>query len=154
MVVGMTSAEASGSQGVGFAIPSDTIMRELSYIVTTGKYDKHPELGLQGVDMSYQLSQAIGTNITYGVLIEKEAAKGPADKAGLRGGQHVVEIAGLEYLVGGDIIVSINGTRIVNYDAFSTYLERYTVPGEAIQVGIMRSGSYLLVQVIVGARSS
>jgi S1-C subfamily serine protease len=151
MVVGMTTAIASGSQGVGFAIPSDTVLRELSPLVSSGKYDKHPYVGFQGVDVNYKLSQIIGTNATYGVLIEKTVTGSPADKAHLRGGQQIVTIDGQQYLVGGDVIVSIDGSRIVNYDALSTYLERHTLPGQTIQVGIIRSGSYLEVQVALGS---
>jgi S1-C subfamily serine protease len=153
-VVGITSAAVTGSQGVGFAIPSDTILRELPLLVSTGKYDKHPYLGVQGVDMNYQLEQAMGTSVTYGVLIEKTVAGGPADKAGLKGGQLTVTIGQEQHLAGGDVIVSVNGVRIVNYDAFATYLEEYTAPGETIQVGIIRSGNYMVVQVLVGTRPS
>ena len=150
MVVGMTTAVVSGSQGVGFAIPSDTILRELPSLVSSGKYDKHPYIGFQGVDMNYQLSQVMGTNATYGVLIEKTVTGGPAEKAHLRGGQQIAAIDGQQYLIGGDVIVSIDGSRIVNYDALSTYLERHTIPGQIIQVGVIRSGSYLEVQVTLG----
>jgi S1-C subfamily serine protease len=151
-VVGITSAAVSGSQGVGFAIPSDTILRELPYLISNGKYDKHPYIGIQAVDMSYQLSQAAGTSVTYGVLIEKTQSGSPADKAGLKGGGKLVNIAGQQYSVGGDIIVAINGVRIVNYDGFLTYLERHVVPGQGIQMGIIRSGTFQIVQVVVGAR--
>jgi len=150
MVVGMTTAVVSGSQGVGFAIPSDTILRELPSLVSSGKYDKHPYIGFQGVDMNYQLSQVMGTNATYGVLIEKTVTGGPAEKAQLRGGQQIATIDGQQYLIGGDVIVSIDGSRIVNYDALSTYLERHTIPGQIIRVVVIRSGSYLEVQVTLG----
>ena len=150
-VIGITTATASGSQGVGFAIPSDTILRELPSIISNGGYRNHPALGIQAVDMTYELSQATGANVTYGVLIEKTVSGGPADRAGLRSGQQIATIAGQQYIIGGDIIVSVNGSRIVNYDALSTYLERYILPGQTIRVGIIRSGSYQEVQVIAGA---
>ena len=150
MVVGMTTAVVSGSQGVGFAIPSDTILRELPSLVNSGKYDKHPYIGFQGVNMNYQLSQVMGTHATYGVLIEKTVTGSPAEKAQLRGGQQTATIDGQQYLIGGDVIVSIDGSRIVNYDALSTYLERHTIPGQIIRVGVIRSGSYLEVQVKLG----
>jgi S1-C subfamily serine protease len=153
-VVGITSATVSSGQGVGFAIPSDTILRELPYLISNGKYDKHPYLGIQAVDMNYQLAQAAGSNVTYGVLIEQTQAGGPADKAGLRGGSTQVNITGQQYELGGDIIVSINGARIVNYDRFSTYLERNTVPGQVIHVGIIRSGGLQVIEVTVGANPS
>lgn len=153
-VVGITSAAVTGSQGVGFAIPSDTILRELPYLVTTGKYALHPDIGIQGVDMNFQLAQAMRTSVTYGVLIEKTSSGGPAAKAGLKAGQQLVTIGTQQYLLGGDVIVSVNGMRIVNNDALATYLERQAVPGQTIQVGIMRSGNLVAVSVVVGALPS
>ncbi|HUK28836.1 MAG TPA: PDZ domain-containing protein, partial [Candidatus Acidoferrales bacterium] len=154
LVLGITSADVSGSQGVGFAIPSDTIMRELPLLIRTGTYNLHPYLGIQTDDMDYQLAQSMGTNTTYGVLIEKTDPGSPAEKAGLRGGQTTVDIAGNSYVTGGDIIVSVNGTRIVNYDSLATYLERHVIAGQTIQLGIIRSNQLLYLQVAVGSLSS
>lgn len=154
MVLGITSAAVTGGQGVGFAIPSDTILRELPSLISTGKYNMHPYLGFQGDDMNYQLAQATGTNYTYGVLVEKTVPGGPADKAGLKGGQTLVTIGTQQYITGGDIIVSINGVRIINYDSLATYLERTAVPGQTMQFGIIRSAKLLVVQVVIGALPS
>jgi S1-C subfamily serine protease len=154
MVVGITSADVTGSQGVGFAIPSDTILREIPFLASTGRYDRHPYFGIQASDMNYQLAQAIGTNVTYGVLVEKTDSGGPADRAGLKGGSQTVTINTQQYVIGGDIIVSLNGTRIVNYDAFATYLEKYTTPGQTVQVGIIRSQTYSFVNVVIAAQPS
>lgn len=153
-VVGITSAAVTGSQGVGFAIPSDAILRELPSLIQAGKYSSHPYLGIQAVDMNYQLAQAMRTSTTYGVLIEATAPGGPADKATLKGGHQTVTIGSNQYILGGDIIVSVNGTRIVNYDALATYLEEYTVPGQTIQVGIIRSGNQIVVPLVVGSLPS
>lgn len=112
----------------------------------------HPYLGIQAVDMNYQLSQVTQSKVTYGVLIEKTVQGGPANLAGLRGGTNGVEVEGQQYLVGGDMIVSINGTRIVNNDALSTYLERRTLLGQTVRIGIIRSGNSMTVEVTFGAR--
>ena len=154
MVLGITSAAVTGAQGVGFAIPSDTILRELPFLISTGKYNMHPYLGFQGDDMNYQLAQATGTNYTYGVLVEKTVPGGPADKAGLKGGQTLVTIGTQQYITGGDIIVSINRVRIINYDSLATYLERNARPGQTMQFGIIRSAKYLGVPVVIGALPS
>ena len=151
-VVGITSAGVNGAGGLGFAIPSDTILRELHSLATTGRYDEHPYLGIQVADMSYELALATGANVTFGVLIEKTVPGGPADKFGLRNGTQQVEVNGQSYITGGDIIVSINGIRIVNYDSLSTYLERNALPGQRIQVGVIRSGTYMVIDVVLGAR--
>jgi S1-C subfamily serine protease len=152
MVVGITTASTSGSNGLGFAIPSDTISREVPYLVADGKYDRHPYLGVQLVDMNYQLSQAMHTTTTWGVLVDSTAPNGPASKAGLRGGTQDVTIEDQQYLTGGDIITSFDGNKIANYDALSAYLERHAVAGQTIQVGIIRSGKEMVVPVQVGAR--
>ena len=151
-VVGITSASVSNSEGLGFAIPSDTITRELPSLIKSGKYDKHPYLGLGLIDMTYQLSQAMGTNVTYGVLVESIVPGGPASTSGLRAGTQNATIQQQEYIVGGDVIVSINGNKITNYDSFSAYLEEHAVAGQTIQLGIIRNGQYMVLSVLLGSR--
>jgi S1-C subfamily serine protease len=151
-VVGITTAIIDSSQGVGFAIPSDTILRELPSLVTTGSYNFHPLIGISTVDMSYQLAQLQKTNITYGVLIENVTSGGPADKAGLRGGTRTATISGVSYLIGGDIIVSVNGTKIVNTDALSSYLAEYAMAGQTLALQIVRGGQVMTVNVVLGLR--
>jgi len=151
-VVGITSAAVTNSEGLGFAIPSDTITREISDLVTNGTYDKHPYLGVGVIGMTYQLSQAMGTNVTYGLLIETIVADGPASTAGLKGGTQNVTIQQQQYIIGGDIIVSINGHRVTDYDSFSSYLEENAVSGQTIQLGIVRNGQYMVVSVTLGTR--
>jgi S1-C subfamily serine protease len=153
-VVGITTATIDSSQGVGFAIPSDTILRELPSLVTTGRYNFHPLIGISTVDMSYQLAQLQKTNFTYGVLIENVTVGGPADKAGLRGGTQTASVSGASFLIGGDIIVSVNGTKIVNTDALSSYLAEYAMAGQTLVLQIVRGGQVMTVNVVLGTRPS
>ena len=153
-VVGITTAVVSGSQGVGFAIPSDTIIRELPYLISSGSYNFHAYLGISGVDMSYQLAKAAGTNYTYGVLVEELIQSGPAAKAGLKIGSQVVTIDGQQYVIGGDIILSINGSKIVDNDALATYLAENTISGQTVVLGIVRNGTPMNISVTLGTRPS
>jgi S1-C subfamily serine protease len=151
-VIGLTTATVNGSQGVGFAIPSDTVLRERSSLIANGTYSMHPYLGIGTADMFYWLGQANGNNVTYGVLVENVVAGGPAAKAGIQGGTKQANVEGSTYLVGGDVIVSMNGTRIVNHDALASYLEENAVAGHNLSVGIMRGATLKTVIVTVGAR--
>jgi len=151
-VVGITTATISGSQGLGFAIPFQTIIRELPSLITTGGYNYHSYLGIGGVDMNYQLAQASKTNTTYGVLVEQVTSGSPAAKAGIKAGTTQVVVSDTQYLVGGDIIVSANGTRLINTDALSSYLEENTVAGQTVILGIIRAGVMMNVTVTLGAR--
>jgi len=152
MVVGMTTAVVSDSQGLGFAIPADTISRELPFLVKNGTYDRHPYLGAQLTDMNYELSQAMRTNVTWGVLIQSTVPGGPANKSGLKGGTEYATIEQQRYILGGDIITSLDGNTVVNYDALTAYLERHVVAGQTVQMGIIRSGNVIVIPVEVGAR--
>ena len=151
-VVGITTAIVSDSQGLGFAIPSNTILREISSLATTGSYNRHPWLGAAGVDMTYEIAKAIGVNVTYGWLITQVTSGGPAAKVGLRGGTKQVLIAGEYVTICGDIIIAINGTRITNIDELSTYLEENTSPGQTIEVTIVRKNQLLTIPLILEAR--
>ncbi len=148
-VVGITTAAVSSSNGLGFAIPSATIMRELSSIVSTGTYSNHPSIDTEGTDMTYQLAQAMHTDVTYGYLVESVSTQN-----GLKGGTSQVTILGQNYLVGGDIIVGINGTPITNTDSLLSYLERNTLPGQTVNFSVVRDGQTQTVQVSIGKLSS
>lgn len=151
-VIGVTTAVVTDSQGVGFAIPSDTVSRELPSLIKTGRYDLHPYLGIVGTDMNYQLATVLGTNVTYGVLVQKVIQSGPAAKAGIRGGNKTITILGQKYLLGGDIIISINGRRILTNEDLATYLEENAASGMKVQFGLMRSGTITFISVELGTR--
>lgn len=148
-VVGITTAIISNSQGLGFAIPSNSILREIGFLVTTGSYDRHPWLGATGTDMTYEIAQAMGTNVTYGWLI----ATAPSG-TDLQGGTSQVAVAGSLVTIGGDIVVSLNGTRITNLDDLSTYLEEKTQPNETINIGIVRNDVAMNATMELGKRPS
>ena len=151
-VIGLTTATVNGSQGVGFAIPSDAVSREIGPLISTGSYNLHPYLGIGTADMTYQVGQSNGNNVTYGVLVETTVSGGPAAKAGIHAGSKQVTIEGTDYLLGGDVIVSINGTRIVNHDALASYLEENALPGHTLEVGVMRGTTPMTVSLTVAAR--
>jgi S1-C subfamily serine protease len=153
-VVGITTAIVSDSQGLGFAIPSSTILREISSLATTGSYNQHPWLGASGTDMAFDIAKALNVNVTYGWLVTQVTSGGPADNAGLKGGTSQVQVSGSQVTVGGDIIIAFDGTRIRNTDDLSTYLEEHTLPNQTIDVTIIRNGETMTLQLKLGTRPS
>ncbi len=151
-VIGITTAIVSNSQGLGFAIPSSSILRETVSLIINGSYDQHSWLGASGTDMTYGIAQAMGTNVTYGWLVTQVSSGGPADKAGVRAGTKQVQVAGTTVTIGGDIIISIDNTRITNNDDLSTYLEENTLPGQTISVVIVRNNVTQTLSVKLGSR--
>ena len=144
-VIGITTAGISNSQGLGFAIPSDTIIRELSSLVSSGSYTNHPSINAQGTDMNYQIAQTMGTSVTYGWLVESVSSSN-----GLKGGNSQASILGSRVIIGGDIITAINGARITNTDDLLSYLEQHTLPGQTVNFTVVRTGQIQTVQVTIG----
>lgn len=153
-VVGITTAIIADSEGVGFAIPSNTILREIESLVNTGSYDQHSWLGVSGADMTYEIADEMNVDITYGWLISQVVHGGSADKAGLRGGTQRVQIAGRSVIVNGDIIIAIDGARIINGDDLMTYIEEHTLPHQIINVTIVRNNQMLGLLVELEKRPS
>ena len=151
-VVGITTAIVSDSQGVGFAIPSSTVLREIGALVTEGSYNQHPWLGASGTDMTYEIAKAMSVNVTYGWLIVQVTNGGPADEANLQGGTRQVTVAGQPVTIGGDIIIALDGTRITGMDDLSTFLEEHTLPGQTIDVTIIRNGQTVTLPLKLGTR--
>ena len=151
-VVGITTAIVSDSQGLGFAIPSSAILREIGSLVTEGAYNNHPWLGASGTDMTYQIAKAMNVNVTYGWLIAQVSSGGPADNADLQGGTQQATVGGQSVILGGDIIIALSGTRIKGTDDLSTFMEEHTLPGQTINVTIVRNGQEMTIQLTVGTR--
>ncbi len=135
-VVGITTAIISGSTGVGFAIPSDTIERELPDLIATGQY-LHPWLGISGFDVDLDLAESLGLNATEGVVISDVTVSSPADVAGIHEN---------------DIIIELNQQQVRNINDLSVYLERNTRPGDTITITLLRNSQIVIQQVILGIR--
>jgi S1-C subfamily serine protease len=151
-VVGIATAIVEDSQGVGFAIPSNTILREIEDLVNTGSYEDHPWLGAAGSDMTYEIAAEMGTDVTYGWLIAQVTSGGPADKAGLQGGTQQVEIVESLVTIGGDIVIAVNGTRITSIEDLSAYLEEYTLPGQTVNLTVVRDNETTILPLELGRR--
>jgi S1-C subfamily serine protease len=135
-VVGITTAIVSDSQGLGFAIPSNTILREIAALITTGTYSGHSYLGVSGQDLSYATAQELGINVTYGWRIASVTAGGPSD------GKLQVD----------DIIIAMNGTLIKNNDDLASYLEEKTLPIEHLSLTVVRNNTIVNVDITLGRR--
>ena len=151
-VVGITTAIIEDSEGLGFAIPSNTILREIESLIKTGTYDKHPWLGISGIDMSYSIAEEMDVDVTYGWLIASVTSGSAAEEAGLQGGNQQVIINDDWVIIGGDLIVSIDGTRIINGDSLMSYIEEYTLPGQIINISIVRNNQQMETPVEIGTR--
>jgi S1-C subfamily serine protease len=153
-VVGVNTAIISGSgtfAGVGFAIPSDTVKRELPDLIAKGTYI-HPWLGVSGIDVSLAIAQYIGLEKPQGFLITDVIPDSPAEQAGLQGGTELVIIEGKRILIGGDVIVGIDDQPVRRLNDLVVYTERNKRPGDPVTLTIIRNGQQLEKNLILGER--
>jgi S1-C subfamily serine protease len=149
-VIGITSAIVSDSQNVGFAIPSDTLLKEIRDLAEHGSYS-HPYIGITGAAVDYLIADAAGLDTTYGVLVQTVTAGSPADAAGLQGGTYTVTVAGTRYYAGGDLIVEVDGQRVRSMDDLTSYIELNAYPGTTVSLTVIRGGGTIEVPVTLGA---
>jgi len=76
------------------------------------------------------------------------------EKAGIRGGTRQVQVLGTAVVAGGDVITALDGTRVRSGDDLSAYLEAYTLPGQTVQVTILRDNREQTIQVVLEKRPS
>lgn len=141
-VIGMNTAIRADAQGIGFAIPTNTIQRIATQLEATGKVE-HPYLGVEMVTLSPDVKQEInsdpnsGLNISedQGVLIARVVPNSPAAQAGLRAG---------------DVVRQVNGEAIAKSEDVQRLVEASQV-GANLQVAIRRNGQDQTVTVRPGA---
>jgi S1-C subfamily serine protease len=153
-VVGLNSAiqsETGTFTGIGFAIPSDTVKREIDDLIENGEYS-HPWLGISALEVNIALADAIGLEKPQGLLVVNVTSGSPADKAGVRGGSQVTIIDGLEFNLGGDVITEVDGVPVITMADLAVYLERNTKPGDSIELRVIRDGQQLMLTVKLGER--
>lgn len=153
-VVGMNTAILTMTgewQGIGFAIPSDTIKREVPEMIQTGSY-AHPLLGVQGTDLTPEIAQQMGlSNSTRGALIVAVTSGGPSAGV-LRGGTRTVTISGREVKIGGDVIIEVEGQRVLAFYDVVLYIERNLHPNDQVTFKILRGTETLTVDITLGTR--
>jgi len=136
-VIGITTAIIADSQGLGFAIPSNTLLREAEALIETGSYDGHSYLGVKGTDMNYEIAQEMGVNVTYGWKIVEFLDPSPAKDCGVKIN---------------DIIIAMDNTTIKNSDDLASYLEENTLPRETVILTIRRGNETTEVPVTLESR--
>ena len=155
-VVGINSAIFSttgGFAGVGFAVPSNTIAKIAPVLIERGFFE-HPWLGVSGIDMTPEIAEAIGLGEPRGFLVIDVEPGGPADSAGIQGGDTPMQLGGREVPIGGDVVLAINDRDVRKIDDVLGYLQQATQVGETVTLTVWRDGQIIQINVTLGARPS
>jgi S1-C subfamily serine protease len=151
-VIGMNTAILSrtGSySGIGFAIPSNTIAKEVPLIIKNGTYT-HPWLGIAGGKITPEIAQNATLPRNYkGVVIGSVQPGSPADKAGLQATTQ--DISGSNRHIG-DIITAVDGHPTKQIDDIINYIESHKNVGDNVKLTINRDGKLMNLTATLQAR--
>jgi S1-C subfamily serine protease len=141
---------SGGNEGVGFAVPIDLADRALDQLRERGTVD-YAYIGVTTQALYPQLADRLELNTDTGALVSRVVPGGPADDAGLRGSDQEIRFQGQRIDAGGDVIVAVDGHRIVAENDLPELISRLS-PGETATLQIIRDGDTRNVDVKLGER--
>jgi S1-C subfamily serine protease len=150
-VIGINTIIASSvgqSAGIGFAIPINTAKAVLNDLVTLGRV-RRPALGVRTIPIDSEIAEELGLAADYGLLIVQAVPGGSADRAGLRGGSERAYLGNIPIMIGGDLIVAIDGEKIESQQLLAQIMNRHRA-GDTVKVTIFRGKKQLDVSVVLG----
>ena len=153
-IVGINTAIQSTTgefTGVGFAIPSQTVAKIVPTLISEGEYN-HPWIGISGRDIDPDMANVLGLKDALGFLIITVVEDSPASDAGLIGSDKKIEVESREYIVGGDIILAVDGIDVRKIDDILIHLQRVKTVGDEMNLEILRDGRTTNVTIVLQER--
>ena len=150
-VIGINTMIASNvgqSAGIGFAIPINTAKAVINDLLTLGRV-RRPALGVTTIPIDSQLADQMGLAADYGLLILQVVPGGAADTAGLRGGSQRAFLGNTPILVGGDLIVALDGEQVEDQQELAQIMNNHRA-GDTVRITIYRGKKKLQVSVVLG----
>jgi len=147
-VLGINSqirSTGGGGEGVGFAVPVDTVRRALTALREDGEIH-YAFLGVQSTTIFPQLAERFDLPVQEGAWVQDVTDGGPADEAGIRAGGDRTSFQARAYDVGGDIITRVDGRPVEDPKGLSERLLDFR-PDDVVTLTVLRDGSERAVRV-------
>jgi S1-C subfamily serine protease len=141
---------SGANDGVGFAVPTSAIERSVEQLREKG-HAEYAYIGVSSSPLYPQLAQKLGIDSDFGAMVASVVPGGPADKAGLKGADGTLQFQAAEYETGGDVIVEVEGQKVVQPDALIRAVGEKE-PGEKLELTILRDNKRETVDVTLGKR--
>src|SRR5207302_5514510 len=150
-VIGINTMIASSvgqNAGIGFAIPINTAKAVLNDLLTLGRV-RRPALGVITLAIGPDVADQLGLPSDYGLLIVRVTPGGAAERAGLRGGSERAYLGNTPIMVGGDLIVAVDGQQVQDQQELSRIMNSHRA-GDVVKVTIYRGKRKMEVDVTLG----
>lgn len=150
-VIGMNTfivSQAGQSSGIGFAIPINAAKAVLGDLVTYGQV-RRPALGVRTLPIGPELAGQLGLPADYGLLVMTVVPGSAAEKAGLRGGTQRALLGNIPILIGGDLIVAIDGRDVQDQQDMAHVLNNHRA-GDTVTITFYRGRQKMNIKVTLG----
>jgi putative serine protease PepD len=145
-VIGINTAKlANNAQNIGFAIPINLAKKDIPSLIKYGRIIK-PWLGIAAIKINKNLAALFDIQYNKGLLIEKVFLGSPASKAGLKAGNRIIQMKGVAYILGGDIVTRINNEKVYSFSSLEKLISTFS-PGQVITIKIHRGKMVKFVKV-------
>jgi S1-C subfamily serine protease len=144
----MILSTADQNAGIGFAIPINTAKAVLADLTRYG-HVRRPSLGIQDYPIGPDLAEAMGLSADYGVLIQRVLPGGGAEKAGLKGGTQQRYLGNQPIILGGDLIVAIDGQQVTDPQDINAIMDKHQA-GDTVNVTVVRGRKQMTVKLVLG----
>ena len=144
----MILSSVGQNAGIGFAIPINTAKAVLNDLVTLGRV-RRPALGVRTIPISPELADEIGLPVDFGLLIVQVTPGGSADQAGLRAGTERAYLGNIPIMLGGDLIVEVDGQKIESQQDLAQIMDDHRA-GDTVKITIYRGKKKMDVNVSLG----
>ncbi len=144
----MILSSVNQNAGIGFAIPINTAKAVLNDLMTLGRV-RRPALGVRTIPISAELADEIGLPSNYGLLIVQVTPGGSAEQAGLHGGTERAYLGNIPIMLGGDLIVAIDGEKVQDEQDLSQMMNNHRA-GDTVKITIFRNKKKVDVNVALG----
>ncbi len=153
-IVGINTAIQSGTgefTGVGFSIPSQTVVKIVPTLIESGEY-KHPWIGISGRDIDPDMAEVLDLKEAVGFLVITIVEDSPAFHAGLIGSEETIEVDGISYPIGGDVILAVDEIEVRKIDDILIHLQRAKSVGDEMTLEILRDGRTTDITIVLQER--
>ncbi len=144
----MILSNVGQNAGIGFAIPINTAKAVLNDLMTLGRV-RRPALGVRTIPIGPELADEMGLPVDYGLLIVQVTPGGSADQAGLRAGTERAYLGNTPIMLGGDLIIAIDGKRVENEEDLSQMMNDHRA-GDTVKITVYRNKKKMEVTVSLG----
>jgi S1-C subfamily serine protease len=152
-VIGINSqirSASGGSEGVGFAVPVDTVKRSIAQLRSDGKV-RYGYIGVSSQPLYPQLAERLDLPVDEGSLVAEVVKDGPAAEAGLKGGGKEIRFQATLVHPGGDLITKVNGAKVTRERDLSELISRYS-PGDTVTLEVYRGNDRRTVKIELDER--